>query len=171
VSGNFWLFRSLYNQAGNFQTERIFMSTQLDLSPLKNALTRLREALEFCNSDIAKGNPRFARFLQGGAIQAFEYSYSLTIKFLQRYLQQHEAEPGEVDRLSFNDLVRRGYETGLLAAELVVWKQFRHNRNLSSHAYDENKAREVYKGIPAFLTQAELFYAEVEKRQNAEKES
>jgi len=146
------------------------MSAKLDLSSLKNTLTRLREALEFCNSDIAKGNPRLAQFLQGGAIQAFEYSYGLSIKFLQRYLQQHEAEPGEIDNLSFNDLVRRGYEIGLLAAELIIWKQFRYYRNLGSHAYNQAKAREIYQNIPVFLVQAELLYAELEKRQNAERE-
>lgn len=144
------------------------MNTQLDLTSFRNALDRLAEALEFCNSDLPKGNPRLQRFFQGGAIQAFEYSYELSLKMLKRYLQLHETNSGVVDAMSFNDLARRGYEAGLLKEELAVWKQFRHNRNLSSHAYDQNKAKEVYKGIPAFLHEAELLYAALARRQENE---
>lgn len=139
----------------------------LDLSSLKKAIAQTEEALAFCASDLAKSNPRLAVHLRAAAIQAFEFTYELTVKLLRRHMETIEANPAAVDGWSFNELIRRGWEIGVLDAELVAWKGFRKDRGTTSHAYDEEKALEVYAGIPAFLAEARHFLAEVERRQSA----
>jgi nucleotidyltransferase substrate binding protein (TIGR01987 family) len=103
--------------------------------------------------------------LRAAALQAFEFTYEPAIKTLKRFLEKNEPNPLIIDEMSFNDLVRRGYEAGLLQAELVAWKQFRKDRSTTSHAYDELKALEVFAGIPAFLVEAKHLIAKITRRQ------
>ena len=139
----------------------------IDLSAFEKVIAQADEALDFCRSDLATKNPRLALHLRAAAIQAFEFTYELSIKTLKRFLELNEPNPSIIDEMSFNDLVRRGYETGILKAELVAWKQFRKDRGTTSHAYDELKALEVFTGIPAFLVEAKHLCAEITRRQEA----
>ena len=72
-----------------------------------------------------------------------------------------------MDEVTFNELIRRGYEAGLLQAELSEWKGFRRDRGTTSHAYDEAKAREVFAAIPAFLAEARFLLAQIDARQGS----
>jgi len=139
---------------------------KLDLTSFRNALDRLDEALGLCDSAAAKGASHLAQVLRCGTIQAFGCSYELCIKTLKYGLIEYEISPDDIDDMSFNALIRRGYEAGLLKVELSVWKQFRHYRTISGHAYDELKAAEIYKGIPAFRAEARFLLAELERRQD-----
>ena len=141
--------------------------SMIDLSAFEKAIAQADEALDFCRSDLATKNPRLALHLRAAAIQAFEFTYELAIKMLKRFLQLNEPNPSIIDEMSFNDLVRRGYEVDLLQAELIAWKQFRKDRGTTSHAYDELKALEVFVGIPAFLVEAKHLCAEITRRQEA----
>lgn len=139
----------------------------LDLTSLKGAIAQLEDALRYCNSDLAKGDAKLALHLRAAAIQAFEFTYELSYKMLKRYLESTEANPAIVDEMNFNDIIRRGYEIGLLKAELEEWKEFRKDRGTTSHAYDEEKAKDVFESIPDFLVEAKSLCAEIEKRQEA----
>lgn len=139
----------------------------LDLISLKSAIAQGEDALVYCQSDLAKSDVKLAQHLRAGAIQAFEFTYELSIKMLKRHLEATEATPSAVEEMSFNDLVRRGFELGLLKAEIAEWREFRKNRGSTSHAYDMNKAQEIYEKIPAFLAEAKFLLAQIEKRQAA----
>ena len=130
------------------------MAHDLDLSALAKAIAQTEDALDLSASDLASANPRLALHLRAAAIQAFEFTYELTIKMLRRYMATIEANPAEIDAWSFNELIRRGWETGVIRAELVVWKTFRRHRGATSHAYNEQKALEVFAAIPSFLDEA-----------------
>ena len=140
----------------------------LDLTSLRNAILQIEEALAYAHSDLAKGDPRLARHLRAAAIQAFEFTYELSVKMLKRYLETTEANPASVDEMTFNELIRSGYEAGLLRAELSDWKNFRRDRGTTSHAYHEDKARAVFATIPAFLAEARFLLAEINTRQERE---
>jgi nucleotidyltransferase substrate binding protein (TIGR01987 family) len=140
------------------------IAMNLDLSSLKNAAAQLEEALAYCESEAAKSDHRLAHHLRAGAIQAFEYTYELSFKYLKRYLAMTEPDPTLVREMTFNEVIRRGYEMGLLKAELAEWKAFRRDRGTASHAYDEKKALDVYKSIPEFLAEAKYLLRELEKR-------
>jgi len=99
-----------------------------------------------------------------GAIQAFEFIYELSIKTLRRHLIETEANPAAVEEMSFNDLIGRAYELGLIKAEPADWKAFRRHRGTTSHTYDAAKARAVFEIIPAFLAEARFLAARVTER-------
>jgi nucleotidyltransferase substrate binding protein (TIGR01987 family) len=138
----------------------------LDLTSLQKAIAQMEEALAYCNSDLAKNDPRLALHLRAAAIQAFEFTYELSFKILKRYLEATETNPAAVDDMTFNELVRRGFELGLLQAEMAEWKEFRKDRGTTSHAYDEEKAQDVFEGIPDFLEEAKFLLAQIQKRQS-----
>ena len=140
----------------------------LNLTSLSNAILQIEEALAYAQSDLAKDDPRLARHLRAAAIQAFAFTYELSIKMLKRYLETLEANPAAVDEMTFNELIRSGYEAGLLRTELSDWKNFRRDRGTTSHAYDEDKARAVFATIPAFLAEAKFILAEINTRQERE---
>ena len=140
----------------------------LNLTSLSNAILQIEEALAYAQSDLAKDDPRLARHLRVAAIQAFEFTYELSIKILKRYLETLEANPSAVDEMTFNELIRSGYEAGLLKAELSDWKNFRRDRGTTSHAYDEDKARAAFATIPAFLAEAKFLLAKINTRQERE---
>ncbi len=138
---------------------------KLDLSSLQKAVAQMEEALDFCGSDLARNNDRLALHLRAAAIQAFEFTYELAYKTLKRHLEATEPNPAAVGQMSFNEVVRRGYELGLLKAEIAEWKAFRRDRGTTSHAYDETKAQDVFSSIPGFLAEAKFLLAEIQKRQ------
>jgi nucleotidyltransferase substrate binding protein (TIGR01987 family) len=138
----------------------------LDLTSLQKAIAQMEEALAYCKSPLAKNDPRLALHLRAAAIQAFEFTYELSFKILKRYLEATETNPAAVDDMTFNELVRRGFELGLLQAEMAEWKEFRKDRGTTSHAYDEEKAQDVFEGIPDFLEEAKFLLAQIQKRQS-----
>jgi nucleotidyltransferase substrate binding protein (TIGR01987 family) len=138
---------------------------KLDLSSLQKAIAQMEEALSFCNSELARNNPRLALHLRAATIQAFEFTYELSYKILKRYLEATEPNPAAVEEMSFNELVRRGFELGLLQAEITEWKEFRKDRGTTSHTYDEAKAQDVFETIPAFLAEAKFLMSQIQKRQ------
>lgn len=137
---------------------------RLDVSALQKSIKQLESALEYCNSDLAKNDKKLALHLRAAAIQAFEFTYELTLKMLKRYLGLTEANPSLVDEMSFNELIRKGYERGLLHSELAAWKEYRRERGTTSHTYDEDKAQEVFEDIPNFLEDAKFLLKELNRR-------
>jgi nucleotidyltransferase substrate binding protein (TIGR01987 family) len=137
----------------------------LDLTSLENAISQLEEALTYCNSDLAKNDLRLARHLRAAAIQAFEFTYELSFKMLKRYLEETEANPAAIDDMKFKGVIRRGFELGLVSREADEWELFRQDRGTTSHAYNEEKAQDVFEGIPDFLEEAKFLLAQLQKRQ------
>lgn len=144
---------------------------ELDFSSLAKAIAQLETALSYAESDKAGEDEVLSHLLRAAAIQAFEYTYELSVKLLRRYLEEANATPGLVREMSFNELIRLGYETGLLQAELLTWKHFRQNRGTTSHGYDEDKAQEVYEGIPEFLTEVKFLYNKLTKQPGLDRRS
>lgn len=136
---------------------------RLDLSSFENALDTLLEALNAHEEEPEN------RFIRDACIQRFEYSYELAYKFLRRYLEEAEPIPADVSDLDFSGLIRLGFKRGILAAEWVEWKEFRNSRNITSHAYDEQKADAVLKEIPNFYVEARFLLRQIKKRQNKNK--
>jgi nucleotidyltransferase substrate binding protein (TIGR01987 family) len=138
---------------------------KLDLTSLEKAIAQLEDALKYCKSDLAKNDANLALHLRAAAIQAFEFTYELSYKTLKRYLEATEANPSSVEEMTFNEIIRRGFEIGILEAEMADWKEFRKDRGTTSHAYDEQKANDVYESIPAFLTEAKFLHSQISTRQ------
>lgn len=120
----------------------------LDLTPLENAVARLREGLARTAVEPADTQ------LRDGLIQRFEFTYELSHKLLKRHLEQSAANPQAYDAADFQYLVRSANEQGLLRSDWPVWRRFRELRGKTSHTYDEAVAKDVAAEIPAFLEEA-----------------
>lgn len=120
----------------------------LDFSPLAKAIARLGEGLARHLAEPADEQ------LRDGLIQRFEFTYDLSHKMLRRALEEAAANPEEVDRMTFPTLIRTASEQGLLRSDWAEWRTFREMRNITSHTYDETKARQVAAAIPGFLEEA-----------------
>jgi nucleotidyltransferase substrate binding protein (TIGR01987 family) len=125
----------------------------LDFSSLHSAVARLGEGLARYERDTGDTQ------IRDGLIQRFEFTYDLSHKMLRRALAEAAANPEEIDRLSFPDLIRTANEQGLLDGDWSTWRVYREMRNITSHSYDEAKALQVAAAIPAFLVAARALAA------------
>lgn len=128
----------------------------LDVTAFKKAIKSLNEALlEFDKTKSV--------FVKDACIQRFEYTYDLSHKMLKRQLAAMQAAQSDINLLSFQDLIRMGAQKGFLLNSWDVWSKHRHARNITSHAYDNNKAQEVFNDIPSFLVEAQYLLEQLEK--------
>jgi nucleotidyltransferase substrate binding protein (TIGR01987 family) len=130
----------------------------LDFSPLASAIARLEEGLVRHRAEPADTQ------LRDGLIQRFEFTYDIAHKLLRRALEEASANPEEVDRMSFPSLIRTGVEQRLVAGAWEDWRVYREMRNITSHTYDEAKARQVAQAIPGFLAEAAGLLARLQSR-------
>ena len=121
------------------------MST-IDLTPMQKAVARLAEGLTAHQAEPTNA------LLRDGLIQRFEFTYDLTAKILRRVLAARSDSPPEIDRMSFPTLMRTAFEQGYVGETWPIWLDFRKNRNVTSHTYDETLAGQVAAAIPPFLT-------------------
>ena len=130
---------------------------RLDLTPMENAITRLREGLARYQQDITDTQ------IRDGLIQRFEFTYEISHKMLKRFLEATSANPAEFDDMSFQDLIRSGNERGRLLGSWPDWKKYRDMRAKTSHTYDEDVALEVVAGIPAMLEEAQYLLSKLKE--------
>lgn len=116
----------------------------LDFTALENSLQRLGEVVE-----IYKKNPQDT-IVRDSLIQRFEFTYSITLKTLRKYFIERAFIVDDVNKLSFNEMVRTAMQLNLLKSDLEKWTEFREMRNLTSHTYDENVALKVSGIVPDF---------------------
>jgi len=133
----------------------------LDFSSLASALAQLEKSINFAKSNLAQQDDELFEQLRNSVIQCFEFTYELSGKMLKRYLEETAANPAEIDISTFQNLIRRGNEQGLLRSDWLRWKIYREARTNSSHTYDARKAAEVYEIAPDFLEEARYLYQQL----------
>ncbi len=131
----------------------------IDLSSLRKALVQLQEALAFWQAQ-PQGSA-LKPHLRSAVIQSFEFTYELSVRMLRRVLMERSEAADLVADLSFNDLLRKGSDAGLLA-DPMVWRQWREMRNATSHSYDETRANEVAAGALVFANDARALLSALE---------
>jgi nucleotidyltransferase substrate binding protein (TIGR01987 family) len=130
--------------------------TGIDYSPLGKAVQRLKEGLAAFEADPAN------TLYRDGVIQRFEFTYGLCASMLERFSMH--AAPVEPDKkMTFPTLIRTASEMGLQRSGWDVWYRFREARNLTSHVYNEDIARQVVERIPSFAEEAEFLFTELER--------
>lgn len=132
----------------------------IDLSPLANALAQLHEALAFWHGQT--DGARIKVHLRSAVIQSFEFTYELSIRMLRRVLIERSEAAALVSDLSFNDLLRKAADAGLISAP-GHWRAWREMRNATSHTYNEAKAAEVAQSVADFAASATELLARLEK--------
>ncbi|MCP4681128.1 MAG: nucleotidyltransferase [Desulfobacterales bacterium] len=104
------------------------------LSDLKNALTRLTEGLAI---------PPENDIVIDGTIQRFEFSFELSWKLMQAFLEYQG-----IECKSPRGAIKEGFSYGLIE-EGDNWIDMMEDKNRTSHIYDEIEAREIYEKIKA----------------------
>ncbi|MBV1788442.1 nucleotidyltransferase substrate binding protein [Marinobacterium sp. D7] len=137
------------------------MQEKLDLSVLARAIATLKVALDEYQKDPSN------EFVRDSCIQRFEYSYDLSTKMIRRYLSLVAANPGEVQEMSFQSLIREAYTLGIVENSWDQWWEYRDNRNKTSHGYNRDTAIEIVEGLPRFYQEADfLLQALTEKNED-----
>jgi nucleotidyltransferase substrate binding protein (TIGR01987 family) len=132
----------------------------IDFSSLQKALGVLTEALSLWHAQ-AEGSV-LKPHLRSAVIQAFEFSYELSLRSLRRVLIERSGSAEQVTDLSFNDMLRTAADAGLLTDQ-AAWRTWRELRNATSHAYDEVKAQQVAEGAEHFQVDARDLLAAMER--------
>ncbi len=138
---------------------------KLDLTSLNQALKSLKQTLLACEDQewMRAQSEAVRNAMISGAIQNFEFTYELCWKMLKRQMESESPTPGEIDHLSFRDLLRVGAEKGLIA-DVGKWFEYRRQRNFTPHTYNAETAQEVYRSALAFSSDAQALLNELEKR-------
>ena len=136
----------------------------LDLSPLESAVAQMAEALDLHGSDLVRDNPQLKKHLRAATIQAFEFTYEVSLKMLRRHMTLSADSPVEIDLMSFSNLIREAYGKNMIRSDLVAWRKYRQNRGITSHTYNEDRAQEIFEAVPDFLDEARYLLGRLQER-------
>ena len=129
-----------------------------NIAPFGRAIERLKEGIVRYYQDIEDEQ------IRDGLIKRFEFTYQLSHSTLKRYLEFASPNPGELDKMTFQDMIRTANEQGLLLGDWSSWRNFREMRTRSSHTYDEGTALQVIPHIPEFIDEVVHLYAKLQER-------
>lgn len=105
------------------------------LTSLRNAVVRLREALAVAETDVSRD----------AAIQRFEFCFELAWKTIQ------ECARGEgLECQSPKGCLKLAFKTGWIEDE-QGWLAMIEDRNRTTHTYDEQLAKDVYRRLSQHL--------------------
>jgi nucleotidyltransferase substrate binding protein (TIGR01987 family) len=104
--------------------------SKIQLAPLKKALIALR---------LAIAQKPVNEFYRDSVIQRFEYTFELSWKIMQKFL---EADRPLQDS-SVRGVLRESFKRGFIR-DTEQWFVFQESRNLTSHTYNEKTAQDVY---------------------------
>lgn len=135
----------------------------LDLTSLKKAINSLEETLKRSNDDklMSQLDDITQMAIKSGAIKNFEFTYELCWKFMQRWIKENGiAEEAEFPRTR-KELFRMAAKHGLIEKS-ENWFEYGNARNLTSHTYDDEKAKEIYTVTFNFLKDAKYLLKQIE---------
>ncbi len=131
----------------------------LSTTSFEKALFSLNKAITRAQADPLDEEVRDA------TIQRFEYSYELAFKMLKRQIELESASPAIIDRMSFKELLREALEKGMIDS-FDNWLTYRHQRNITSHTYNEEKAIEVFNTAVKFYPEAKKLLIILQDKNN-----
>lgn len=137
----------------------------LDLTSLRKSVDALRRSLDVSGRVMSPSDcgEDLAETVRAGVIQHFEMAYEQCWKFIQRWIRENVSpEDAEFPRTR-KELFRIAARQGLISDPLP-WFSFGDARNMTSHAYDESQADEVYAIARDFLPHALDLFRRLEER-------
>ncbi len=108
-----------------------------NLINFEKALDRLGEALQEPESSI----------VLDATVQRFEFSYELMWKTLKNFLENVHG----IRAISPRQVFKEAYGLSLIEHEDLFLEMI-HSRNLLSHTYDEEQAKNIYEKCPSYLS-------------------
>ncbi len=130
----------------------------IDLTPFEKALASLFEVIKIYNCD------KTDLITRDSMIQRFEYTYSISLKMIKRYLSSGAFVFENIDGMTFNEMIRHANKMGILRSNLEKWDNFRQKRNLTSNTYDEKIAQDVVSIIEDFALEAKFLLDKLKEK-------
>ena len=138
----------------------------LDYSSLASAVAQLQKSFDYLHSDVAREDVGLREQFRAATIKAFECSYELAIKMIQRQLAQIVANPDELYKISFADLMRKATDAGIIR-DAPQYMRYRELRNKTVHTYDADQAETTVASMNDFLHDLRFLLKELERRNRA----
>lgn len=135
---------------------------KIDFSSLKSAVAQLQKSYNYLHSDLAK-DPDLREQFRSATIQAFEFTYELATKMIDRQLSTIVANPSQINSLNFNDRMRMASDASLVR-DTSSYIKYRALRNETSHTYDVDKAENTVLHVGDFLVDMNILLEELQKR-------
>lgn len=129
----------------------------LELTSLEKALSSLEQAI------VRSQREPMDEEVRDSVIQRFEYSYELSWKMLKRQLEIDSPTPVSIDAMGFKEMIRESAERGLINNP-ESWFEYRRQRNMTSHTYNEAQAKQVYKTALVFIQDAKTLLQNLKQR-------
>ena len=123
----------------------------LDISIFEKAVNKLGEIINRYNQNVEDDA------IRDSVIQRFEFTYSIALTTLRKYLIDRAFVIEDVNQMSFNDMIRTANQFGLFKSNLEIWSEYRKMRDMTSHTYDEKTAQKVVEIIPQFYDEMQFF--------------
>lgn len=120
---------------------------------LGKAIERLAELLS--NPELDKVD-----YLRDASIQRFEFTIELFWKTLKKALFYEK-----IESTSPRDVLSKAYQYNLINDE-SIWLKMLDDRNNSSHAYEEEKAKIIFQHIKDYLPIFQLTYKSLKEKYN-----
>jgi len=137
----------------------------LNTTHLKRCIDTLESSLAFLNKS-EKGSIDYEVF-HNAVVKGFELTLETSGKLLRKALKLYFAVPGEIDRLTFKDILRNAARHDLLTTEEVEkWFEYRDNRNITAHDYGEGFAEETLELLPHFISSARQLLERLDNASN-----
>lgn len=132
----------------------------LDLSAVKKAVHTLKEAITL--HECEEGDSKLALALGDAAIQRFEYTYELSWKLMQRWLNEN-VSPEEQPVYTQKELFRKSAQRGLIEDPLR-WFEYHKARNVSAHTYNKINAETAFQAARTLGKDVDFLITQLEKR-------
>jgi nucleotidyltransferase substrate binding protein (TIGR01987 family) len=101
---------------------------------------------------------------RNAAIKSFELSLETAGKLARKALKAFGGSPREIDKLTYNDVLRAAGKHGLLELEGVErWLAYRANRNATAHDYGVTFANETMTMLPNYLRDVRVLATSIQK--------
>lgn len=117
------------------------------LESLRKAIVGFRAALEAFETDISRD----------AAIQRFEFCFELAWKSIQERVRVEG-----LDCQSPKGCFKLAFKSGWIPDE-NGWLTMLEDRNRTTHTYDEELAKEVYRRLPSYVPLLEMLLARLEE--------
>lgn len=136
------------------------MVNLLNTTAFEKALDAFHRSINVSAPYLSDTNtsPDLKQTLQAGVIQHFEFCYELCWNMIKRQLEIESITPSSIDALSYPELIREGVEKQLIC-DAKKWLLYRHQRNITSHTYNQDKAESVYNTALEFYNDANALLA------------
>jgi nucleotidyltransferase substrate binding protein (TIGR01987 family) len=136
---------------------------KLDLTLFRDALAELEKTHARAMTQAVKTDPELFPVYRSATVKAFEYTYGLAVKHMERFLEKYGTERGENGDINFRDMLRMAREYGLIR-NIESWLNHRDCRNASSHGYQASIAERIFAAAPALIEDARFALAAMQRR-------